>query len=180
MQMAWVIRAGENRAGTVKDAHHFFMTRNMIALSDSGLGDLSLLSPQREAFYTAYRKVHPHDSTHGSSSIAKGKYFRFVHEVQSGDYVLYLSVKEQRVYVATIVSGYRFDESEATRLPHQREVQWKWVFPKQLLTDDGQGELGAARTFYQYKRHIDEVQAILDGGKAVPFKEWRASLSKHT
>ena len=163
----WVIRAGERR-----EAHDLLVLRGRIVLSEPGLGNLSELEPTRDEFLLAYRRLRPDESPTGSATIAKGKFFRFVHDMQCGDTVLYLSVKEQHVYVGTVTGAYVFDEAFSETYPHTRSVKWKYVFPKRLLSETARGELGAARSFYMYKRHVDELLGLLPGDKVSTFDDW--------
>ena len=168
-QPMWVIRAGERR-----EAHDLLVSHGRVVLSDPGLGDLSFIDADREAFLAAYRLIRPDDSPTGSATIAKGKFFRFVHDMQVGDTVIYLSVKEQRIYVGRVTSAYFYDEEFSATYPHQRHVKWRTVFPKSLLSDSARGELGAARSFYMYKRHVNEINSAVSDEEAVSFKDWMA------
>lgn len=163
----WVIRAGEKR-----QAHDLLVKHGRIVLSEPGLGDLSKLEPTRDAFLSAYRKIRPDESPTGSATIAKGKFYRFVHDMKRNDSILYLSVKEQHVYVGTVTGDYIFDTSFSAEYPHQRTVTWKFVFHKEELSESARRELGAARSFYMYQRHVEEVLHVLKGERTFPFQEW--------
>ena len=167
----WTIRAGEKGA-----AHELVVSRGRIVLSDPGLGDLSKLERTEDAFYAAYRRCRPNETVRGSVCIAKGKFFRFVHEMKVGDVVLYLSTREKHVYVGDVKSGYIFDKSFSATYPHQREVDWKHVFPKTELSESARRGLGAARTFYRYKRDADEIRSVIAEHRATPFDIWTRAV----
>jgi restriction system protein len=80
---AWVIRAGENGS-----AHELFIKYGLIVLQGQQMGDLRRLPETREGFHSAYELRHPHDSRKAIGGIG-GKFFRFIHEMKVGDYVIY-------------------------------------------------------------------------------------------
>jgi len=150
VRFAWVIRAGINGS-----ADSYFMDDSMIVLKDPGLGDLSKLEANRQSFYEAYRSIKPHDTHAGIAGIG-GKFFRFVHEMQVGDIVLYPSLRTREVYVGEIKGKYRFVDKDVD-FPHQRKVQWIISFPKTSLSKTARYEIGAARTLFKYQKHLDEI-----------------------
>lgn len=163
----WVIRAGERR-----QAHDLLVKHGRIVLAEPGMGDLAKIEPTREAFLSAYRKLRPDESPTGSAAIAKGKFFRFVYDLKREDTILYLSVKEQHVYVGTVIGDYMYDTSFSADYPHQRTVTWNFVFPKAELSESARRELGAARSFYMYIRSVEEVLTIIKGERTFQYREW--------
>jgi len=145
----WVIRAGKSGK-----AHNLFINDGLIALEDAELGDLSAFDADRDSFYEAYRELFPSESRTGSAGVA-GKFFRFTHEIEIGDVVVYPARPDKQVYVGEITGGYSFVTS--SDYPHQREVKWKYVIPKSEFSQPARYELGAARTFYQFKKNVDEL-----------------------
>ena len=159
----WVIRAGKNG-----DAHNFFMNNNLLVLKDDQMGNLGKIDPTREAFYHAYRKIHPNATKTGSAGIG-GKYYRFVHEVKIGDFILYPCLKDKQIYVGKIKGCYVYASTADLECYHQRSVQWLYYFPKSALTEFAKRELGAARTFFKLKSHYQEVMRLINGGQAESF-----------
>jgi restriction system protein len=155
LKAVWAIRAGKKG-----EADELFLKHGRIVLSDPGLGDLSNLTSERAAFYTAYRALHPDDTRTGSAGIA-GKFFRFVHEIEIGDLVLYPSLKDKQVYIGELTGKYVFDESLCSKFPHVRSVRWRYLVPKADLSKKTQQELGAARTFFKFQRHVDEIMEMI-------------------
>jgi restriction system protein len=154
----WGIRAGKGG-----EAHDLFLEEGIIALADADLGNLAELKATREAFYVAYRKANPEDTSSGSAGIG-GKFFRFTHEVRVGDFILYPALVDKTVYVGTVASDYAFDE--ASPFPHRRCVQWKFLIPKIEFSQAAVYEIGAARTFFEFKKNATELLARI-GDKAV-------------
>jgi restriction system protein len=169
-KLTWVIRAG--RRGKAND---LFIEESVIALEDAQMLDLSKLNPTREAFFNQYVTLHPDDARTGAKGIA-GKFYRFAKEISCGDRVLYPCLLDKRVYVGEVTSEYRFVQS--SDYPHQRQVKWKWVIPKIAFSTNAQYELGAARTFFSYKRNKDELVRLIQSEQAEHFKKSPAPKNK--
>jgi restriction system protein len=151
----WVIRAGQMAA-----AHKLFTENGFIVLADAGLGDLQSLPKERQAFYAAYGSRH---ATEGRVAIRGigGKFFRFVHEVHKGDLVLYPCILDKMVYFGVVTGSYLYDLSLDPDFPHRRKVRWEGSIPKKALSESARRELGAARTFFGFTKHIQEIQKAM-------------------
>lgn len=157
----WVIRAG--RGG---EAHDLFLGKNLVALSDAKLGDLSKLEATRGEVSSAYRRVHPHETRIGSAGIS-GKFFRFAHEINVGDLIIYFALPDKQFYVGEVTGSYRFNPK--SDLSHQRSVKWKYVIPKGDLSIPALYELGAARTFFEFKSNVPELMKKINDGSLAKF-----------
>jgi restriction system protein len=158
----WVIRSGEG-----SKAHDLFLGEGIIALADAAIGDLAKLNGSRDTFYDAYRKSHPEDGNLSVAGIG-GKYFRFVHEVRIGDLAVYPALQNKTVYIGVILSEYAFDMKSP--FPHQRSVRWKFIIPKSEFSQASQYELGAARTFFEFKRNAGELLFMIANKAVTPFR----------
>lgn len=145
----WGIRAGKGGA-----AHKLFIENGVIALADARLGDLSKLEATRDSFYVAYRTLHPEETRTGTAGIG-GKFFRFIYEVAVGDFIVYPALIDKRVYIAEVTGEYKFEVSSEHQ--HQRTVRWTHAIPKCELSKRACQELGAARTFFEFKTNISEL-----------------------
>lgn len=150
-QRMWAVRAGIRG-----NAHLWFLEREAIGLSDPGLGDLRKISPDRQSFYAAYRSLRPHETPTGISGIG-GKFFRFIHEFDIGDLVVYPCRVDGLIYVGRVDGAYTYSNDRNEVLPHQRSVRWLCNFPKSRLSRKAQQELGAARTLFEIKHHSEEI-----------------------
>lgn len=160
----WVIRPGTLESGDTTDE---FLKCNAVGLEDSGMGDLTELPSDREAYYRKYSESHPGDTKVSIAGIG-GKFFCFVHEIAIGDTVLVPSRKDRNIYVGEILGEYTYDET-VELFPHERQVEWRYVFAKALLSVVAQRELGAARTLFRIKKNHREISALIQQGKAQPF-----------
>jgi len=157
LPIIWVMRAGK-----MSEAQKLFLQSGIIALNEPGLGNLKKIAADRQAFCKAYRPCDPSNTNTGISGIG-GKYFRFVHEVKIGDMVLFPSYDGQ-VYLGFVISNYFHAPKSDKKFPHQRKVQWKLSFDKSALSLLAKRELGAARTFFQFRRNVREVLELTDTG----------------
>ena len=164
----WVIRAGKKG-----EAHDFFINKALVVLKDDQMGNLEKIDPIRKAFYRAYKEMHPDATKTGSAGIG-GKYYRFVHEVKTGDFILYPSLKDKQVYAGKIKGSYVYNTTAKLDFQHQRAVEWLYYFPKSALTEFAKRELGAARTFFMLKSHTQEVERLIYGEQTKRFvAPWR-------
>ncbi len=161
-QRTWCIRAG--RSGK---AHNLFLDDGLIALEDAEMGNLSKLEATRDSFYAAYREYHPEETRSGSAGVA-GKFFRFVHEIQLDDLVVYPALPDKQVYIGVVTEKYRYARS--SNYPHRRTVKWKYVIPKSDFSRSAVYELGAARTFFQFKKNVDELARMINDKSVIRFR----------
>ena len=146
----WVIRAGLRSA-----AHDLFIDHGLVVLMKQEMEDLRRLPKDRQAFYAAYHSKHAGEGRTAISGIG-GKFFRFIHEVQVGDYVLYPCRLDKMVHFG-VVAGRYFYEASRGDFPHSRKVDWIASFPKKTLSLYSKRELNTARTFFCFKKNADEI-----------------------
>ena len=154
----WGIRAG--LSGERSDAHDLFIKCGLMALKKQGMGDLRLLRKKRDTFYAAYESTHSDAGRVAICGIG-GKFFRFIHEIQVGDNVLYPCRFNGLIYVGEVVGRYFYDDSINASLPHRRKVRWKGTFPKQTVSKFARRELGAARTLFRIKTNVEEFVRLI-------------------
>ena len=80
-QRAWMVRAGNDN-----ELAELVHAKGLVAVGWAGMGDLSELRT-RVQFKARYREVSPEDSS-GRVAVNAGQLYRFVCEIQQGDYVL--------------------------------------------------------------------------------------------
>lgn len=160
-QTMWGIHAG--KTGNAKP---LFLQHNRIAIGWPKMGDLSDLAPNREAFKdalaTAYPKTKP-----GAIPVNGGQLFRFVHEMQVGDYIIYPTKSDRIVHIGRVEGEYQYDPKSSESYPNQRPVKWLDSFPRTRFTQGALYEIGSAMSLFQVKNYADEFLAVLEG-KAVP------------
>lgn len=135
-----------------------FLQGNVIAVGWSDMGDLSEIDPNREAFKETYAEVYP-DATKGSVAVSAGILFRFVHELQSGDYVVFPSKSDRMVNIGKITGDYEYAAGED--YPQRREVQWLKHLPRTAFSQGALYEIGAFMTLFSVRNFADEFLSAL-------------------
>ena len=128
------------------------------------MGDIKCAGDNRDDIKKKYAEIYP-DATSGSIATCVGMLYRFVYEVQIGDYVVYPSKADRKINIGVIESDY-YNEPAENKYTQRRKVKWLKSFPR---TDFSQGalyEVGSALTFFQVKNYADEYLAALEGKKA--------------
>lgn len=159
-------------AGRYGDANHQFLSQNMVALGWAGIGDLSVLTADREAFKAAVLAAYP-DTKPGALPVYGGLLYRFVHEMKTGDYIVYPSQADRLVHVGEITGPYRHDPDIVKTNPgtvndpyvNTRPVKWLRAVPRTSLTQGALYEMGSALSFFQIRNYADEIVSAVVGGK---------------
>lgn len=89
---------------------------------------------------------HP-DAKKGSIATSAGMLYRFVHEVQEGDYVVFPSKIDRKINIAIIESAYFYDNSAAL-YPNRRKVKWLKHLPRTAFSQGALHEVGSALSFF--------------------------------
>ena len=142
---------------------NLFLPNNIIGIGWEEMGDIKCAGDNRDDIKKKYAEIYP-DATSGSIATCVGMLYRFVYEVQIGDYVVYPSKADRKINIGVIESDY-FNEPSENKYTQRRKVKWLKSFPR---TDFSQGalyEVGSALTFFQVKNYADEYLAALEGKK---------------
>jgi len=144
------------RAGSKSEAHLLFLGCNVIALGPPQLGDLTHADATRDAFKSLCRTAFP-DANYSSIGGVAGQLYRFVHEVQSNDLVIYPSKKDGRLHIGRFSGHYKFDQSHDARFPHQRPIRWLDDVARTEIGEELQKESRAFKSFYAIRSCAAEV-----------------------
>jgi len=139
---------------------NLFLHGNVIAVSWNEMGDLSDLAPDREAFREKYIVTYP-NSKKGSVSTSSGMLYRFVHEVQIGDYVVFPSKTDRMVNIGVVEGNYQY-VPDAFEYRQQRRVKWIKHLPRTLFSQGALYEIGSFMSLFTVKNYADEFLAALD------------------
>lgn len=143
---------------------NLFLPNNIIGIGWEEMGDIKCAGDNRDDIKKKNAEIYP-DATSGSIATCVGMLYRFVYEVQIGDYVVYPSKADRKINIGVIESDY-YNEPAENKYTQRRKVKWLKSFPR---TDFSQGalyEVGSALTFFQVKNYADEYLAALEGKKA--------------
>lgn len=143
-----------------------FLNNSVIGIGWKEIGDLSLIPADREAFKERYRQVFA-DSKPQAVATCAGMLFRFVHEIQIGDYVVFPSKFDRKINIGIIEGDYTYLNS-ASNYVQQRKVKWLKHLPRTAFSQGALYEVGSALTFFLIKNYADEYLAALEkSGKKV-------------
>ena len=136
-----------------------FLNQNLIAIGWEKMGNLSAIPVSRDAYKEAYIAAYP-DAKKGSIATSAGMLYRFVHEVQEGDYVVFPSKIDRKINIGIVESTYFYDA--ATLYPNRRKVKWLKHLPRTAFSQGALHEVGSALSFFQVKNYADEYLKALD------------------
>ena len=137
-----------------------FLNQNLIAIGWEEMGDLSAINTSRDAYKEKYITAYP-DAKKGSIATSAGMLYRFVHEVQEGDYVVFPSKIDRKINIGVVESAY-FYEATAALYPNRRKVKWLKHLPRTAFSQGALHEVGSALSFFQVKNYADEYFKALD------------------
>jgi restriction system protein len=153
--------------GKTGDADSLFLKKNFVAIGWAKMGDLSKIGPDREAFKAAVAKMYP-DAKPGAIPTNAGQLYRFVHEIQVGDLVVYPSKRDRQIHIGRIEGGYRYDPSLEENYPNLRPVKWLKALPRTDFTQGALYEVGSAMGLFQVKTYAEEFRDAVEGKPAPP------------
>ena len=139
-----------------------FLQDNVIAIGWKEMGDLSALNPERESFRKKYIATYP-DSKKGNVATSSGMLYRFVHEIQIGDYVVFPSKTDRMVNIGVVEGKYKY-VPDAAEYTQRRSVRWIKHLPRTTFSQGALYEIGSALSLFAVKNYADEFMAALDKG----------------
>ena len=96
--------------------------------------------------------------------------FRFCHEVQVGDYIIYPSKIDRMINIGEVTGDYKY-VPDASEYVQQRSVKWLKHVPRMSFSQGSLYEIGSAMSFFMVKNYADEFLAALDKGFAKNLSE---------
>lgn len=139
---------------------NLFLNENKIAIGWREFGDLSKVDNNREAFKKRYAQVYS-NAKKGSVPTSSGMLFRFIHEIQIGDYVVFPSKSNRMINIGVVKGEYMHVES-AVEYVQQRSVEWIKHLPRTAFSQGALYEIGSAMSLFAIKKYADEFLAALD------------------
>lgn len=137
-----------------------FLNQSVMAIGWEEMGDLSLIPNSRESFKRSYVKTYP-EAKKGSIATSAGMLYRFVNEVQVGDYVVFPSKVDRMINLGMVESEYYFD-TNTSLYPNRRKVTWLRHLPRTAFSQGALHEVGSALSFFQVKNYAGEYLKALD------------------
>lgn len=153
----WGIHAGSAGQG---DA--LFLGKKIIAIGWKEMGDLSQLPPDRESFKAHLAEKYP-ETKAGAIPVHAGVLYRFVHEMQIGDLVVYPSKIDRQIHIGLIEGSYEFTPNISREYMHNRKVTWSKSVSRSTFTQGALYEVGSALTLFLVKNYGHEFLSIYQG-----------------
>ena len=136
-----------------------FLKQRLIAIGWEEMGNLSDIGTSRDSYKNKYIATYP-DAKKGSIATCAGMLYRFVNEVQEGDYVVFPSKIDRKINIGVVESAYFYATSE--KYPNRRKVKWLKHLPRTSFSQGALYEVGSALSFFQVKNYADEYLKSLD------------------
>lgn len=145
------------------DARDLFRQRSAVAIGWPDLGDLAQITATRAALKEAVRRAYP-DAKPGAVPVIAGVLYRFAHEMQPGDWVLYPSKHDRHVNIGKIDGAYRHDPGFDPANPNVRPAVWHACVPRTHFSQGALYEIGSALTLFQVRNFADEFLRAAGAG----------------
>jgi restriction system protein len=155
-------------AGAQGEADNLFLSNDKpcIAISWSKIKDLSKIPNDREAFKSALYESYP-ETKPGAVATTAGMLYRFVYEIQIGDYIIYPSKRDKSVHIGKITLDYKYQPEQNKEFPNSRAVEWLKSVPRTFVSQGALSEIGSALAFFQVKNYADEFLSLLNSDTKV-------------
>lgn len=139
---------------------NLFLKNDVIAIGWSDMGDLGNIDANRDAFREKYTQIYP-DAKKGSIATGAGMLYRFCHEIQVGDYVVFPSKSNREVNIGVVESEYIYDSNQPEYV-QTRKVKWLQHLPRMVFSQGALYEIGSAMSLFSVKNYADEFLSVLD------------------
>lgn len=139
---------------------YLFLHNDVIAIGWKDFGDLKAVENTRDAFKEKYAKVYP-DSKKQAIANNVGMLYRFIYEMQVGDYVVFPSKTDRMINIGVVEGEYNYEPS-APEYVQQRKVKWLKHLPRTLFSQGALYESGSFMSLFLIKNYADEYLAALE------------------
>lgn len=134
------------------------------------LGDLRKLPSEREAYKEILTQTYP-GTKPGAVPVHAGILYRFAHEMQPGDLVVYPSKADRMVNIG-VLGDYEFDPAAPDgEMAHRRHVKWLSHRPRSDFPQSALNEIGSAVTLFQVANNPEPFLAVVRGEEPAPAGE---------
>lgn len=139
---------------------NLFLNKDLIAIGWRAFGDLSKVEANRDAFKAHYIEAYP-DAKKGQIANGAGMLYRFIYEMQIGDYVVFPSKTDRKINIGTVEGDYFYEDNDGEYV-QRRKVKWLKHIPRLRFSQGALYEVGSALTFFSVKNYADEFLSALD------------------
>lgn len=132
------------------------------------VGDIFAFPPDREAYKSALQQAYP-DKKPGAIPVDAGTLYRFAHEVQKGDLIVYPSKHNRMVNIGR-ATGKKWHRTGNTNggedFPNFIGVEWMAQFPRSDFNQTALNEIGSFITLFRVRENASAFEAKIDPNKA--------------
>lgn len=136
-----------------------------VAIGWHELGNLQQYA-DRNAFKAAISEKIPSVKT-GAQPVYAGILYRFTHEIQAGDLVVYPSKHDRMVNIGKLTGELVHVTDEKDEYPNHRGVEWIGQFPRSEFSQSALNEIGAFITLFLIQKHRHEFLAKIGYGEPI-------------
>lgn len=128
------------------------ITGGYVAIGWVNLGDVTRIAGNRDAYKRAMSQAYP-DKKSGAIPVDAGTVYKFVHEIQAGDYVVYPSKWDRMINIGQFTGQATYAENDPDGYPNRQGVTWLGQFPRNDFSQSALHEVGSFLTLFRVKRH---------------------------
>lgn len=161
-QRLWVIHISNQKQAAERAQEEGF-----ICIGWTRIGDLSRYTSPEE-LRAAYERAFP-DKSAASVGASYMQVYRFAHEMEIGDPVVYPIKGSRDVLIGKIAGDYEWSQDEELVELHSnnvRRVEWVKRLPRVKFSQAALNSFGSFTTVATANDHLDEVRAVLAGRPA--------------
>lgn len=140
----WLLRAGKG-AKLLSN----FVQNSVIAIGLDELGEIDV-NTSKSTITQSAESVYGHLSAKSVSSVVSLVY-RFLNDMQVGDYVISYEPNSRTYYFGEVMSEPVFDTTIIPSHPRIRKIKWITQIKRDELTKDTKYQLGAVLTLFQIR-----------------------------
>lgn len=156
----WVVHIGNDDRIALKARDEGF-----VCIGWTKMGDLSQY-PTREEMKAAMKRTWPSWSK-GSVRSSYGQPYRFAHEMEEGDPIVFPVSPTSEIAIGRISGPYRWADDDQDLVENDycnvRPVEWLEIVPRTVFTQPALHSFGAFQSVSTSNDHLEEVTAVLDG-----------------
>ena len=113
------------------------------------------------AFKAALVFAYP-DKKAGAIPVDAGTMFKFLHEIEAGDIVVYPSKYDRMVNIGRVKGEAVYVEGDSDEYPNRQKVEWLGHFPRDRFSQAALHEIGSFVTLFRVRRYANEFLSKVD------------------
>ncbi|WP_220151642.1 restriction endonuclease [Phaeobacter gallaeciensis] len=132
-----------------------------VAIGWPAMGDLGKISADRDSFKAALAVAYP-DKKAGAIPVDAGTMYKFLHQIEKGDIVVYPSKADRMVNIGKFTGQVSYVEGDSDEYPNRQSVNWLGHFPRSDFSQSALNEIGSFLTMFRVKRFANEFLSKVD------------------